>query len=349
MDTTADGNKATIYDVAAEAGVSIGTVSKVLSNTSRISATTREKVLQAVSKLNYVPSMAARGLTKGRTGVVGVLVPYTTEQLFNDPHLLSNLHGIDETLSEREYTMLTATARKIHDPASSYERLLRSRFIDGAIVMETQESQAVDLHRQLAREHYPWVVLGYPIGIIPHYSLHADDYQGAQQVAEHLLALGHRNIGIVSADPRPFGFEERLRGFRQILAYHKIPFDERLMVYGDMTIESGYKIAPKLLQRENRPTAIFALNDRMALGIMQWAQKQGWNIPQDLSIVGFDDIPAASMTTPQLTTIRQPAIDMGREAVKMLFQLLEGGKSPSRIVLTTDLLVRGSSGPVAPI
>ena len=340
-------NGVTIYQVAAEAGVSIGTVSRVLSNPAKVSEATRTRVLKAIEDLNYAPSMAARGLTKGNTHIVGLLVPYTPAQLFDDPHLLNCIQGIEEALNENDWNLLLATATREHDPSSSYDRLLRSRYIDGAVVIETRESEAVSLHSQLEQQHFPWVVLGYPVGIIPCHAIHSDDFQGAQAMTQHLIKLGHTRIGVISADPRPIGFEERLRGHKQILTYHGLPFDENMLVYGNMTIESGYQAAEQLFGRkqEDQPTAIFALNDRMALGAIQWVQEHGLKVPQDISIVGFDDISDAVRATPKLTTVRQSSRQIGYDAVKLLFQLIKGEKPPIRMVIGVELMVRDSSGP----
>jgi DNA-binding LacI/PurR family transcriptional regulator len=181
--------KITIYEVAAKAGVSISTVSKALANKSGISAATRQQVWDAAHSLGFVPSLAARSLTGGKTGIIGLLVPYSPEQLFSDPHLLGNIHGIEQALNEQNYNLLLATAQKEHDPVSSYERLFRANYFDGVIVMETQESRQHELHRRLAEKDLPWVILGYPAGITPCYSVYADDFQGGQMAAEHLLAL----------------------------------------------------------------------------------------------------------------------------------------------------------------
>jgi DNA-binding LacI/PurR family transcriptional regulator len=328
--------KITIYEVAEKAGVSISTVSKVLSNKNGVSASTRQRVWDAAHELGFVPSLAARSLSGGKTGIIGLLVPYSPEQLFTDPHLLGNIHGIEQVLNEHNYNLLLATAQKIHDPVSSYKRLFRANYFDGVIVMETQESQQYELHRRLAEEGIPWVILGYPAGITPCYSVYADDYQGGQIVAEYLLSLGHKRIGIVSADPRPSAFDERLRGFEQIIKNNGIELAELPIVWGDMTRQSGYQIAPKLMA--SQLTAVFALNDRMALGILDWAVDHGVDIPGDLSIVGFDDIPEAIIQ--KLTTIRQPAIEMGSEAVKLLFRLLAEENVPSRIVTPVILIER---------
>lgn len=202
--------------------------------------------------------------------------------------------------------------------------------------METQESRQYELHRRLSQKDMPWVVLGYPAGITPCYSVYADDFQGGQIAAEHLLSLGHRQISILSADPRPSAFDERMRGFENILKKNDISFTNIPVFLGDMTRESGHKIAPKLV--ESKTTAVFSLNDRMALGVLDWASENNINIPGDLSIIGYDNIPDANST--KLTTIHQPAIEMGREAVTLLFRLLNGEVAPSRIVTPTRLVAR---------
>lgn len=340
--------KITIYEVAAQAGVSISTVSKVLSNTARVNNTTREKVLKAVELLNYVPSLAAKGIANGRTSIIGCVVPFTPSQLLNDPHLQGNICGIQEALNARDYSLLPATASQEHSPSSSYERLLRSRYIDGAIVMETQESKSLNLHNQLANQRYPWVMLGYPVGMVPCYCVHADDLQGAQRMTEHLLKLGHTRIGILTVKDGAYAFSERFRGFRQMLNHYKVNFDERMVAYcEDCTTEGAYKVVANLFESPERPTAIFALNDRMALGAVKWTQAHGLRIPDDLTVVGFDDIPLAAVSNPPLTTVKQPSVAMGIEAVNLLFTLIDKGQTvSSRIVVNTELIVRGTSGTV---
>jgi DNA-binding LacI/PurR family transcriptional regulator len=335
--------KITIYEVAEKAGVSISTVSKALSNKKGISATTRQQVWDAAQSLGFVPSLAARSLSGGKTGIIGLLVPYSPEQLFNDPHLLGNIHGIEQALNEQNYNLLLATAQREHDPASSYERLFRANYFDGVIVMETQESHQHELHRRLSQNEKPWVILGYPAGITPCYSVYADDYQGGQIAAEYLISLGHKRIGIVSADPRPSAFDERLRGFERIYKNKGFELSELPVVLGNMTRQSGYEIAPQLMA--SHVTAVFALNDRMALGVMDWASENGIAIPDDLSIIGYDDISDAN--SHKLTTIRQPAAEMGREAVRLLFRLLDGENAPSRIVTPVILVERQTARKIA--
>jgi DNA-binding LacI/PurR family transcriptional regulator len=202
--------------------------------------------------------------------------------------------------------------------------------------METQESRQHELHRRLAINEVPWVILGYPAGITPWYSVYADDFQGGQLAAQHLISLDHKQIGIISADPRPSAFDERLRGFEQILKQNNLALNDANIFYGDMTRESGYRLSPKMFK--SKATAFFALNDRMALGFIDWAHENDIRIPEEISIIGFDDIPDAASA--KLTTIKQPAIEMGREAVNLLFRLLNNEVTPSRIVTPTTLIQR---------
>lgn len=339
--------KVTIYQVAEAAGVSIGTVSKVLSNKRGVGEKTRLKVMQVAKKMGYAPSLAARSLTGGRTGIIGLVVPYTPTQLFSDPHLMRNMLGIEEALNERDYNLLLVTAQKENDPESSYERLFRSRYFDGIIVMETEKSGRLALHQQLAQQEAPWVVLGYPASIAPCFSVYSDDFLGGQLVARHLLSLNHRDIALINAAPRPSAFDERVRGFFDVLKMHQLDVKRQMVEYGNMSRTSGYEAAAKLFARSCQPTAVFALNDRMALGVIDWLHENERHVPEDVSVVGFDDIEQSRTNRPTLTTVRQQAASMGREAVNLLFRLLNDEKPPSRVVMATELLVRDSSTAVS--
>jgi DNA-binding LacI/PurR family transcriptional regulator len=165
-------------------------------------------------------------------------------------------------------------------------------------------------------------------------------------MTEYLISLGHRRIGMLQVKDSAYASEERVRGYKQMLAHKGLPLDESLMVdSGDWTEEAAYSTVSQLLERPDRPTAVFALNDRMALGVLQWAREHKLRVPEDLTVVGFDDSPAAAAGFPPLTTIRQPSVEMGRQSVKLLFKLLEGGSVSSRVVVGTELVVRASSGP----
>jgi DNA-binding LacI/PurR family transcriptional regulator len=332
----------TIDEVAKLAGVSSATVSKVINNRSYVSLETRARVEQVIAETGFIPSQRARGLSKQRSYILGLLIPYTPDQLFADPHLLECMRGIEDTANLHDYNLLLSTARAPADAASACIRLLRSDVIDGAIVLETSDLQpfAAALNQQDA----PMVVIGYPLGGATH-AVHADDYGGARRAVEHLLSFGHRRIGVVGSVLRPFAIEERLRGLRDQLAEAGLMLDERLVAEGDFTSESGERAGHALLDLPEPPTAIFALNDRMAVGVMRAAGARGLAIPADLSVIGFDDIPIATLLDPALTTVRQPGFALGQAAAAAIFTLLDGKAPGPPAVIPTDFIIRGTVGP----
>lgn len=329
---------ATIYEVARYAGVSTATISKVLSGKGYVSEATRERVFKAISELGYVPSQRARALTQGRSFIVGLLVPYSSDQFFDDPHLISCMRGLEQVANQHDYNLLLSTARSPSDCA----KLLRSSVIDGAIVIETNDNPL--FVSALGTQRYPWVALGYPIascGAV----VHADDYQGAFRMTEHLLELGHRRVAVIDSSPRPRAIDERLNGVRNALARGGVTFDEALLATGDFSDASGYAAAEQLLNLPEPPSAIFALNDRMAFGVLRCAQNRGLSVPEQLSVAGFDDIPAARGSNPPLTTVRQFGERLGFEAGQALFALLDGNPQDAPLVIPTELVVRQSTGP----
>lgn len=334
---------ATIDEVAERAGVARGTVSKVLTGTYYVSQRTREKVMRAAEELGYRPNLAARALSKGRTFVVGLLIPYDPDQLFADPHLLDLIRGVESAANERDYNVLLSTAHRPNDPTSAYSRVLRSHYVDGMIVIEGPNMGLVIDH--LRDQPSPWVVSGYVADIDQAFCVHADDHAITGTLAEHLLALGHTQIGVISSDPRPISFDERLRGFADTVKARGLHENALSVTYGDMSVESGHAAAARIWDTAPRPTAIWALNDRMALGALQWAQQQGLRVPEDISIAGFDDIAAAALSNPPLTTVRLPSHREGQEAIALLFQMMDGIDAPSEILVPTDLIVRKSTGP----
>ena len=334
---------ANIYDVARRAQVSTATVSKVLSNTPYVSSQTKERVLEAVRELKYTPSLAARGLTRNRTFVLGLVIPYDPDDLFSDPFLLEVIRGVERSANDNDYNVLLSMAKK-NDQRSAYTRLLRSGYIDGAVTVETFEGDEVA--RQLEEHGMPRVSIGYRDGAHPINSVHSDDYRGAFEAVDHLLKLGHRRIGIISGPAQFMGaMDERMRGAREALAAYDLQPDPALLTFGDFTVESGYRASQPLLQAQSRPTALFIMNDRMAAGAMRFARELGLNIPADLSVVGFDDVPLTVLVEPPLTTIRQPSVELGRVAAQQLFELINRTQTQFEpIVLPVELVIRGTTG-----
>lgn len=336
--------RATIKDVAAQAGVSYQTVSRVINNQAGVTDSTRQRVEQAIEALNFRPSLAARSLPSRRFYVIGLIIPYEADYLFRDPHLMAELSGIDAEANAHDYNVLLSTAGNSQSGIDAYGRFIRNQVADGALVIETASALAgSDL---LARQEYPYVTLGYEVYHPRGYSVHSDDRGGAREATRHLLERGHRRIGLINGPPTGAvaAMEERLIGHQAALVEAGLTFDPELMVYGDYTRPSGQSATGQLLQLPDPPTAIFALNDRMAMGAIRAVHAAGLRVPEDVAVVGFDDIPTAADFSPSLTTVRQPSQQIGRVATQMLFQLIEGKAVPEReVVLPAEVIVRQSS------
>ncbi|MDM8527431.1 LacI family DNA-binding transcriptional regulator [Anaerolineales bacterium HSG24] len=336
--------RVTIKDVAAEAGVSYQTVSRVINNSRRVTDETRLKVMGVIEELNFRPSFAARNLSSQRTNIIGLIVPYSADYLIRDPHLLAQISGIDAEANANDYNLLLSTAGNSEDGIKAYNRFLTQKVADGAIVVETANSTTGN--DMLAKQDDPYVVIGYDIFNSNGYMAHSDDHQGAKEATLHLIEQGHQRIGVING-PATGAIRTshgRLSGYKVALEMAGIPFEPELVVGGNYTRLSGKRATEQLLALDTPLTAIFALNDRMAIGAIQIIQKHGLTVPQDIAVVGFDDIPAAVDFTPSLTTVRQPSRALGKTAARLLFKLIAGKSVENHeVVLPTELIIRQSS------
>jgi LacI family transcriptional regulator len=333
--------RATIRDIADLAGVSIATVSRVLNDRPDVAPETRETVMQVVREHGFSTNRGARGLSSGRTGMVGLTLPLVADAYFGPM-----LSGASEALYERDMRIVLAPTFHEHDrEVSLVERLMRGT-TDGAILMLPEESEA-EL-RTLQDQGFPFVVVDPreppPDGMACVAAMHA---AGAKLATEHLLELGHRRIGAIAGQPGWYATEERLLGFRAALAAAGILVDPDLIVYSDWRTPWGIRAADQLLSLPDPPTAIFGFNDNVAIGALHAAHKRGLSVPDDLSVVGFDDTAHAAIVIPQLTSVRQPLAEMGRMGVSLLMRLIEGRRLDAmRVELSTKLVVRESTAPL---
>lgn len=332
----------TLAEVAEKAGVSIATVSKVLSNTPYFTEETRRKVMSAVEELGYLPNLAARALSSGKTHLIGVVFPYVYEGIFTDPLVQYILEGVEEECNERGYNILLSTPRLSPDgPEDNYRRLLQSSYLDGIVALDNVPLTSV-LSPTL-RRNTPAVAIGY--GDHPNF-VRSDDLQGSTSLMEYVVGLGHRHIGILTVDESlHYSIQMRHQGLHQTteaagLDYARFPKYDR----GDFSIASGMRGAMSVLQQHSDLTALVCINDRMALGAIQQVQNMGLRVPDDISIVGYDDILSAQLFSPPLTTIDQRAPELGHRAAQMLFALLNN-ENPDSVVIPTRLCVRESSAP----
>ena len=335
--------RATIKDVAALADVSYQTVSRVINNHPSVNDRTRDRVQQAIAELDYRPNLAARSLPRRRSHIIGLIVPYNADYLFRDPHLLAQISAIDAQANAHDYNLLLSTAGDSNSGLEAYQRFIRNQVADGALVLETA---VIDEGSQLlAEQNYPYVCLGFSARPDAYTVVH-DGGTGAQKATNHLISKGHRRIGIIDGPPMGAvaGLKQRMDGHKLALEEAGICFDPDMVAYGDYTRYSGQLAADKLLSLPNPPTAIFAFNDRMAMGAIAAFKAAGLRVPQDIAVVGFDNIPAAVDFTPPLTTVKQSGTDMGRVATQMLLKLIAGEPVfEQRVVLPADLIIRESA------
>jgi LacI family transcriptional regulator len=330
--------KRTIREIAAMAGVSTATVSRVVNSSGYVSARTREAVERVVREQSYTASRTARGLSGGRTGLVGVTLP-----MIHPAYFSVIVAGIAEALAEQDMRIVLCPTRHEHDrEVSLLERLMRGTTDGGLLVLPEESSDEL---RSLMSHGYRFVVVD-PRGCIDEAipAVSAAHAAGALQATSHLLELGHRRIAVITGPPGWMATEERLNGFHAALAAAGALPDPRLIVGSNFEVEGGREAAGALLDAADPPTAIFAFNDQLAIGAMQAATARGLRIPQDLSIVGFDDTAEAEIVTPGLTTVRQPLAEMGRMAVSLLMRLLGKQRLETlHVELATRLIRREST------
>jgi LacI family transcriptional regulator len=333
-------SKATIRDIAELAGVSIATVSRVLNGRPDVSSETREAVLEVVRKHGFAMNRSARALSGGRTGLVGVALPIVHSEYF--AHILS---GAAEALYEQDMRIVLCPTQHVHAREVSLLEHLMHGTTDAAILLLPTESS--DELKALQTRGFPFVVIDprHPLDEgIP--SVSAAHSFGAIAATQHLLSLGHRRIGVITGPRRWTANEERLNGYHAALASVGMGPDPTLVRETNFEIESGFVAARELLDLAEPPSAIFAFNDNVAVGALRAARERGLRVPENLSVVGFDDSEQAAIVTPPLTTVRQPLAEMGRMAVSLLSRLLDNQRVEAlRVELATKLVVRESTAP----
>jgi LacI family transcriptional regulator, galactose operon repressor len=337
---TSQHSRMTIREIADLAGVSIATVSRVLNSRDDVSDETRALVQRVVEEHGYTASRSARSLSAGRTGLVGVLVPLVYPVYFSQI-----IAGAAEALYERDMHVLLSPTEHLHDrEVSLLDRLVHGE-TDGALVVLPEESSA-ELER-LLDDGYRFVVVDPRLPLddrIP--SVSAAHTAGSDQAMRHLFSLGHRRIAIITGPRGWIATEDRRRGYHAALAAAGILPDPALEVEADFEIAGGRDAARRLFDPANPPSAIFAFNDNLAIGAIQAARARGLRVPEDVSVVGFDDVELATIVSPTLTTVRQPLAEMGRTAVSLLMRLLERQRFETlHVELGTRLVVRESTAP----
>jgi len=305
-----------IEHVAQLAGVSPSTISRVLNGTASVSEAKTAAIHAAIAELGYVPNPVARGLAGGRTMSIGVVT-----QAVDSPYYGAALRGIEEELDPQGYRPLFVSGNWNAAAEARCVEMLFARRVDGIIVLTGRLSD--DALRAYAAR-LPLVVTGRQLKAPGLYSLNFDNFEGARIATRHLIQLGHRNIGFIAGDLEHPDSLERLKGYRAGLESAGIVYDERLVVPGEFHEISGMLAVDRLLQCGKPVSAIFAANDQMAFGAALGLRRRMLRVPDDVSLVGFDDLPTSQYASPPLSTVHQPAYELGRLAAQCMLQLLAG-------------------------
>ena len=330
-----------LSDVARMAGVSISTASLALRTEKRVSVETRIRVQEAARILRYVPNELGRSMRYGRTNAVGIVIQQTTEHIFSHPYFTEIIGGITEAAAALDYSVLLSVS-SYEESEDAYLRVLNSRRADGAILL------AVPLRdcnaRHIAESGLPIVFLGEWNHEPPVHSINIDDRAGAMGIVEHLIGQGYRHIAHLTGKAGHASSLQREEGYRAALAAAERTPDPSLIALGDFSIESGRAAMISLLDRAICVDAVFAASDEMAIGALQILNERGLQVPEQIALAGFDDIPMAALTNPPLTTVHHPMREMGRAAAHRLFeQIDQRSAEPAPEVFPTHLVVRAST------
>src|SRR5215212_2802694 len=327
----------TIYDVARLAGVSTATVSRALNGTGQIAPSTRATIEAAVDQLGYRPNTIARSLVTKSTQTIALLLPD-----ISNPFYAALVSGIQEAALGHGHTMLLCTTESDAEREEHYLRVLRAKQVDGALVDGLVLPS--DRIARFVEEGFPIVCLDRDIDSRSIPLVQVDNRAGGRLATEHLLALGHTRIAHVTGAGELGISDERLAGYRDALTGAGLPVDFQLVEEGRFTDDGGHDAARRLLEREPGVTAIFAANDLSALGVLNAVAEAGKRVPDDVSVVGFDDLHLSAYTAPPLTTIRQPAVEIATLATEILIGLTKGREvEEMRHLLEPELVVRAST------
>ncbi|MBN1564248.1 MAG: LacI family DNA-binding transcriptional regulator [Anaerolineae bacterium] len=342
-----------LEDIAAKAGVSRSTVSRVINNEPHVSEKTRHKVLAVIQAEGFTPNPAARALVTQRTQVIGVVIPQVPLILFEDAYYFPTLlQGISRVTNARDYSMLLWLGQADGDEERFYNRIISNRLMDGVIIASAGENYPLIDH--FLRVQTPFVLVERPArrhdqNRISYVTI--DNIAAAREAVTHLIRLGHTRIGTITGNLAIADGIDRLEGYKQALYAAHLPVDNRLIAVGNFTYHSGYEGAQKLLaqvgdhQSGKALDAIFVASDIMARGVVEALQEAGLNVPDDIALVSFDDLPTAQQVRPPLTSVHHPVEEKGAHAADILIDLIEADDPvPQQIMLPTELIIRQSCG-----
>lgn len=333
-------------EIAKTAGVSQTVVSFVLNNSYSvaISEDTRQRVMEIANELGYVPQVAAQNLVRGHSSNIGLVLIYPHYQVLSDPFIPNVMTGIGQVSRSQSYRLLVEHINRLED-IGKIRSLLKGKEIAGLVISNFQP--AAEVIHPLYEDGYPIVLLQRNTeDFVDINSASIDHLGGVRKLTEHLLSLGHQRIACIGyTSLENAHMSKRFGVFRQLLEESGNRIEERYLRFGRYDPESGYEAMKSLLEERPLPTAVYGMNDLMALGAIRAIHEAGLRIPQDIAVVGYDDMRFAAFTYPPLTTIRAPEVELGQVAGKMLVSMIDGSKIENRhMSLETELVIRASCG-----
>ncbi|MCJ7530485.1 MAG: LacI family transcriptional regulator [Anaerolineales bacterium] len=332
----------TLEDIAARAGVSRSTVSRVVNGHPSVSENVRKRVLEVIQSTGYQPHAAARTLASQRSWTIGLVMPHSVSFFFTDPYYPHLTKGIAQACNQYLYTLALFLVGTKEDEEKIFPRVSRKGLLDGVLVQSGHHGDQQIISR-LLNTNMPLVVIGRPFRTNGVSYVDVDNSNAANSAVSHLIQLGYKRIGIIAGPANSTVGIDRKEGYLKALSERGQDVDQTLIAEGDFTEASGHYAMQRLLAA--KPDAIFAASDVMAIGAMRAAREAGLSIPDDIAFVGFDDLPIATLSDIRLTTVRQPVVQFGAKAVEVLVDLIENGiEPPRRIIMDTELVIRDSCG-----
>ena len=324
----------TLKMVAERARVSVNTASRAINNKPDINLETKKRVLQIAKELGYIRNAAAVALRTKKTGTIGVVIADN-----RNPFYAEVLSGMEEAAREKNYHIILANTQRDYKKEEEAIKLLLAKRVDGLLITPVQDKD--DDIKNLIEANIPFVVVGRDFENIEVDAVYNDEVKGGFLAVEYLIKKGHKRIVLINGFLYKSPAKGRLEGYKKALKKYRIPLDESLMSVGDINIEDGYERTKQMLGKKLNFTAIFAYNDMVAFGTMQAIKEKGLRIPEDIELVGYDDIPFSSHISTALTTIKLKKQDLGVESVKLLFSRINGiRKKTKKIMLDVELKIR---------